>query len=1319
MTRTWLGRLAPLFSSARTRRPAAFRPAFVRLEDRAVPATFYVDPTFAGATAGDTVTFNAGEANQKAGLTFGTDAYATILDALTAANGAAGADTIVLSSDTHNVDPSAGPLEVTDGLTLTGSGKGVTTVQPTADTPAATGETSATFRVSGGKVLDVSDLTFDGKGGVGGPLLGSAFRYFQSSGTINRVTIRNVIDDSVPGETFGYGVVAFRESNVKVADSLFENNGYIGVTFYDNSTGEVRNSSFVGRAASAATYGVEVADGSTNVLITGSTFSGFNGTSAEFSSAAVSITDSLTYDSPSDADTDPANEPALAFLVGNSITGNEVGVSVGLPPDGTTADQSTAFIQYNTITGNEIGTITDTTSTVNALFNFWGPGGPLATNNATSSGDNPDGQGNEVGPLTLYQNEGETPNDGVLVQAPTVAAVPPIDPTLTPAEIIAQAGAAFVAATNFDNIRPTVAVTAPAPLPGPFGTAPLSVTLTFSEVVAGVERADLTVGGTAPTASIVAFAANADGKSFAVTLTADGPGTVTLAVADRAGQDANGNFTTALAATVVGQGDFTAPTVTLSSPAGTLPINYSDPFTLVFTFSEPVTQFDKTDITLAGTATGGTVQTFTANGDGTVYTAVVGGFTTKGTVTAALTAGAGIDAAGNPTPAAGPVTVAVADLTAPVGTIMGSGGTALPAAYSDPLAFQVTFSEPVTGFDKNDISLAGSTAKGGAVQDVVPNADNTVFAVTLGGFSGKGDVVVSLAANAAADAAGNTSAAVGPVTVATADTVAPTVTVTGPGPLPLAFVDPVAVTFTFSEPVTGFDRSDIQLTGTQTGGEIQNFTASADNKVFTVTVGGFDTPGGSLSVSVAANAAADLAGNPTPAVPATAILNAPTTPPDKTGPIATITSPTVSLPVPFTASPLTLTVNFNEAVTGFEKSDIQVTGTATGGSVQTLTSTDNKTFTVTLGGFTGAGTVIVAVPPSTVTDAAGNANPTLTRVTAGQFNPSTVPPPPAAPGRGFAIGIDQPGRQEVRRVNDQFVATTGVNPFTEAGYTGGVRVASADVNGDGTLDVVVGSGVGRVNEVIVYNGTDLKSELFRVTPFEASFTGGVFVAAADLNGDGKAEVIITPDVSGGPRVDIYSGAGFGKLASFFGIDDPAFRGGARAGTGDVNGDGTVDLLVSAGFGGGPRIAIYDGKGVVNSTLTRITPDFFGFEDTLRNGAFLDGGDVNGDGFAEVFLGAGPGGGPRVRVLDGKMLMTNGTQTQVANFFAGNSANRGGVRVSVSDIDGDGRADLVTGPGEAGGSAVTVYLGTTLTTATPAISKTLNVFGDFNNGVFVG
>src|SRR5207249_11016849 len=114
-------------------------------------------------------------------------------------------------------------------------------------------------------------------------------------------------------------------------------------------------------------------------------------------------------------------------------------------------------------------------------------------------------------------------------------------------------------------------------------------------------------------------------------------------------------------------------------------------------------------------------------------------------------------------------------------------------------------------------------------------------------------------------------------------------------------------------------------------------------------------------------------------------------------------------------------------------------------------------------------------------------------------------------------------------------------------------------------------------------------------PFGGNFTGGGFVAAADIDGDGKAEFAVAPDQGGGPRVTIFSlvnGAAIVR-ANFLAIDDANFRGGARAALGDVNKDGKPDLLVAAGFGGGPRVALFDGATVLGNR-TKLVGDFFAF-----------------------------------------------------------------------------------------------------------------------------
>ena len=300
-----------------------------------------------------------------------------------------------------------------------------------------------------------------------------------------------------------------------------------------------------------------------------------------------------------------------------------------------------------------------------------------------------------------------------------------------------------------------------------------------------------------------------------------------------------------------------------------------------------------------------------------------------------------------------------------------------------------------------------------------------------------------------------------------------------------------------------------------------------------------------------------------------------------------------------------------------------------------------------------------------------------------------------------------------------------MTPFG-ADFTGGVRVATGDFNGDGVADLVVGTGPGISNRVRVLDG-QTGAVLFDVAPFEATFTGGVYVTTGDVNRDGVPELVVTPDQGGGARVVVYDGATFGQIASFTGItDDPGFRGGARAGVADINGDGFGDLIVSAGFTGGPRVAVFDGTTVAaGQDPVKLFNDFFAFEGQLLNGAFVTGADVNGDGFAEVIAGAGPGGGPRVVVFDGRALLGD-VQTQLTSFFAGDPDNRDGVPVAVTDYDGDGAADLLTGFGEpmndaapAGSTPATVYAATSLTGPSPTPLDTFDPFAGFNGGLFVG
>jgi hypothetical protein len=348
--------------------------------------------------------------------------------------------------------------------------------------------------------------------------------------------------------------------------------------------------------------------------------------------------------------------------------------------------------------------------------------------------------------------------------------------------------------------------------------------------------------------------------------------------------------------------------------------------------------------------------------------------------------------------------------------------------------------------------------------------------------------------------------------------------------------------------------------------------------------------------------------------------------------------------------------------------------------------------------------------------------------------PPVLPPAPIPPGRPLHVVGTDVGTSAQFTLNDAatFIQLAAFNPYAGFGsgneFTGGIRAVTADINQDGIEDVITGPGPGIPTEIRVYSGAN-----FPVSPetsllasgyaFETSFIGGVFLAVGDVNQDGVPDVAISPDQGGGPRVRIVSGKDRTMLADFFGIEDPNFRGGARTALGDFNGDGNVDLAVAAGFGGGPRVALFDGASLrPGSTPVKLVSDFFVFEPTLRNGAYVAAGDINGDGFGDLIAGGGPGGGPRVYGLSGQGLtQQNGAIVEVANFFAGDVENRGGVRLATKNIDGDNRADIVAGAGVGVQSVVTTYLGTTIAPGItpPAYHQYLVFEPEYLGGVYVG
>jgi hypothetical protein len=392
---------------------------------------------------------------------------------------------------------------------------------------------------------------------------------------------------------------------------------------------------------------------------------------------------------------------------------------------------------------------------------------------------------------------------------------------------------------NTDTVNPRISdIFRAIPTNSPTNVDSLTWTIAFNEVVNNFDVTDVEVTGTTATVQSITpigssvYRVTVSGGDLA-TLN----GTATLAIASGHNiADEAGNALTNLVPTVQNVNTFVVdnnePTVAISG----VPANSNAAFTATFTFSEGVTGFDATDITL-GNATKGA---FTATSS-TVYTLVV--TPTGAAVTVDVAANGAIDVASNGNTAA---TQATTNYDATDPTVVISG---VPANSNAAFTATFTFSEAVTGFDATDITL-GNATKGTFVA-----TSSTVYTLVVTPTGAA--VTVDVAANRAIDVANNGNTAATQASSAF-DNEAPTLAIGAP-----------SVTTTRNGPVTysltyaNADNITLVLgniTLNKTGDANGTLALSGTGNTRTVTISGISGDG-TLAISIAANSATDNAGN--------------------------------------------------------------------------------------------------------------------------------------------------------------------------------------------------------------------------------------------------------------------------------------------------------------------------------------------------------------------------------------------------------------------------------------------------------------------------
>lgn len=242
-----------------------------------------------------------------------------------------------------------------------------------------------------------------------------------------------------------------------------------------------------------------------------------------------------------------------------------------------------------------------------------------------------------------------------------------------------------------------------------------------------------------------------------------------------------------------------------------------------------------------------------------------------------------------------------------------------------------------------------------------------------------------------------------------------------------------------------------------------------------------------------------------------------------------------------------------------------------------------------------------------------------------------------------------------------------------AGSTTYSLVVNASTN---ALAVGPGAGVMGVVRHFEPNGTQTGGGEY--APFTTAWTGGVRVARGDLTRDGVPDTIVGAGPGGQPLIRAYNGTSQGLIGTLVAFE-PGFTGGVNVAVGDITGDGVVDIIAGAASGT-PRVRIFNG------TNGALMFDFVPFTIAGMSGVEVAAGDVNGDGLADLIVGGGAGAEPWVKVYNAANAAV------LHNFLAYPAAFRGGVFVATGDIDADGRADIVTGPGAGGGPLVKAFNG---------------------------
>lgn len=298
-----------------------------------------------------------------------------------------------------------------------------------------------------------------------------------------------------------------------------------------------------------------------------------------------------------------------------------------------------------------------------------------------------------------------------------------------------------------------------------------------------------------------------------------------------------------------------------------------------------------------------------------------------------------------------------------------------------------------------------------------------------------------------------------------------------------------------------------------------------------------------------------------------------------------------------------------------------------------------------------------------------------------------------------AIGLSS--TSAVRLVNP----TTGavVNQFfafDDETYNGGVQAVLGDFDGDGRQEVAAAPGRWLRGVVRFFDTDGTRLSAFDTAPFGAGWRGGVNLAAGDVDGDGRDD-LVAARASGNGEVRVFRG-----LAGADPIANTPFRtirpfgssavGGATVAAADMgtftNGtvtdagkqDGKAEVIVGSGLLARPIVRIYDVGPATAKVVDTIKP----FSAGNRGGVGVTAARVNADSIPEIIVTNGTQGRPVTEIYDGRVAAAANPRLSRFEAFGSLGHSNSPVFAAAIDTDGDGRANtLYASQGYRGASGV--------------------------------